>query len=99
MRVPAAEIDLSQVLALNGVQITPGWASYTLPAPDVQPLALSWDGGSAVSATTPQGLVDALNADAGFAATYRAVLAPGGRLLVQAVSGTTVSTIEASSAS
>jgi len=88
MRVPAAEIDLSQVLALNGVQITPGWASYTLPAPDVQPLSLSWDGGAAVTATTPQGLVDALNADAGFAATYRAVLAPGGRLLVQAVSGT-----------
>ena len=81
LTIPSTQLDFTKPLSLNGINITPGIASYDLPAPGTA-LSMAW-GTQTLQANSPQALVAALNANSDFSNSDTAVLSSSGKLLIQ----------------
>jgi flagellar hook-associated protein FlgK len=84
MRVPATDVDFKKPLQLNGVSLAE--ATYDLPVSHLADYDIKFGSASSVSAATPTALAAALNANATFAASYKAAIS-GQRLTITPLNG------------
>ena len=87
MRIAATDVDLKKPLQINGVALSE--SAYDLPASGLPSYTVEFGSPlQSVSATTPQALADALNANAGFLAGFKASVT-GSRLFISPLSSVT----------
>jgi len=84
MRVAATDIDFKKPLQLNNVSMSE--VAYDLPASHLADYEIKFGTASSVSAATPAALAIALNANATFSASYKAVIL-GQRLTITPQNG------------
>jgi flagellar hook-associated protein FlgK len=84
MRVAATDVDFKKPLQLNNVSMSE--VAYDLPVSHLADYEIKFGSASSVSAATPAALAAALNANATFAASYKAV-SVGQRLTITPQNG------------